>query len=124
LTGLVSALVCAVVLATPLLVPSAASASGLPTRAMHDQVFRNTKGWLVFKGNVDPGWNHKNVRVYKRLCKTCDWKQVKKVRTDGQGRWRTRIYAPRTGYWYWKGVVPAAGNYGKSSTQIWRTYVD
>ena len=46
------------------------------------------------------------------------------TRTDGSGRWRTRIYAPRTGYWYWKGVVPKAGGYGTSVTQVWRTFVE
>ena len=91
---------------------------------MNDEVFRNAKGWLIFKGNVDPGWNNRNVQIYKRLCKGCEWTLVKKTRTDGSGRWRTRIYAPRTGYWFWKGLVPKTGGYGKSVTQIYRTYVD
>jgi hypothetical protein len=100
-----------------------AASQDLPRREMNDEVFRNAKGWLVFKGNVDPGWNHKNVQIYKRLCKGCPWTLVKKARTDGSGRWRTRIYAPRTGYWYWKGMVPRSGGYGKSVTRIYRTYV-
>lgn len=95
----------------------------LPRREMNDEVFTNAKGWLIFKGNVDPGWNNKNVQIYKRLCKGCEWTLVKKVRTDGSGHWRTRIYAPRTDYWYWKGIVRKAGGYGKSVTQIYRTYV-
>lgn len=110
--------------ALPALTWAPAVAGDLPTRAMNDQVFRNHKGWLVFKGDVEPGWNDKNVQVFKRLCQGCGWKLVKKVRTDEQGRWRTRIYAPRTGYWYWKGVVPKADGYARSVTQIWRTYVD
>jgi hypothetical protein len=106
-------------------VSSAAGSRVLPRRAMNDEVFRNAKGWLIFKGNVDPGWNHKNVQIYKRLCqKGCEWTLVKKVGTDGSGRWRTRIYAPRTGYWYWKGLVPRAGGYGRSVTQTWRTFVE
>jgi hypothetical protein len=105
--------------------PASASASSgdLPRRAMNDEVFRNNKGWLIFKGDVDPGWNNKHIQVYKRLCQGCSWELVKKVPTDGSGRWRTRIFAPETGYWYWKGVVPKAGNYGRSVTQTWRTYV-
>ena len=83
----------------------------------------NAKGWLIFKGNVDPGWNNRNVQIYKRLCQGCEWTLVKKTRTDGSGRWRTRIYAPRTGYWFWKGLVPKTGGYGKSVTKIYRTYV-
>jgi hypothetical protein len=116
----VTALTClAVVLAGQTPAPGA----DLPRREMNDRVLRNDKGWLVFKGNVDPGWNHRNVQVYKRLCKRCAWRLVKKVETDGTGRWRTRIFAPRTGYWYWKGVVPKAGGFGRSVTQTWRTYV-
>lgn len=121
LTMLVAALVCAVVALSG---PVAADGSDLPRREMHDQVFRNAKGWLVFKGDVDPGWEHRNVRVYKRLCKSCAWKLAKKVETDGGGKWRTRVYAPQNGAWYWKGVVPKAGGYGKSVTQTWRTFVE
>jgi hypothetical protein len=120
-TLLVAALVCAMTMA--LASAGAQAAAGLPRRAMNDQVFLNAKGWLVFKGDVDPGWNDRNIGVYKRVCKSCRWTLVKKVRTDGQGRWRTRIYAPPRGYWYWKGVVPKAGSYGRSVTQTWRTYV-
>jgi hypothetical protein len=124
----VAALVCAVavlavlaVLAGPI---AAQAATDLPRRAMNDEVFTNAKGWLIFKGDVEPGWEGKNVQVYKRLCKSCEWQLVKKVRTDGTGRWRTRIYAPETGSWYWKGLVPKADGYGKSVTQTWRTFVD
>ena len=104
------------------LVP-AAVAQDLPRREMNDEVVINAKGWLIFKGNVDPGWNNKNVQIYKRLCRGCEWTLVKKARTDGSGHWRTRIYAPRTDYWYWKGIVPKAGGFGKSVTEIYRTYV-
>ena len=48
---------------------SAAGSRDLPRRAMNDEVFRNAKGWLIFKGNVDPGWNDRNVQIYKRPCK-------------------------------------------------------
>jgi hypothetical protein len=90
---------------------------------MNDAVFINAKGWLVFKGNVDPGWNHRNVQIYKRPCAGCEWTLVKKARTDGAGRWRTRIFAPRSGYWFWKGLVPKTGGYGRSVTKVYRTYV-
>lgn len=102
---------------------SVATARELPRREMNDDVFTNDKGWLVFKGNVDPGWNNKQVQIYKRLCKGCDWTLVKKTPTDGSGHWRTRIYAPPSGSWFWKGMVPRSGGYGKSVTRIYRTYV-
>ncbi len=125
LLGLVTVFaVCALLLVGP--APSQASAArsrDLPRRAMNDDVSTNAKGWLIFKGNVDPGWNNRNVQIYKRLCQGCEWTLVKKTRTDGSGRWRTRIYAPRTGYWFWKGLVPKTGGYGKSVTKIYRTYV-
>ena len=119
-TSLVAALVCALVALSG---PVAADASDLPRRDMNDQVLRNAKGWLIFKGDVEPGWENRNVQVYKRLCKGCEWKLVKKVETDDQGHWKTRIYAPKTGSWYWKGLVPRAGGYGTSVTQTWRTFV-
>lgn len=120
----VCALVCVTALLSSVASASAATVSrDLPRREMNDVVFTNAKGWLIFKGNVEPGWNNRNIQVYKRVCKGCEWKLVKKVMTDGSGRWRTRIYAPRTDYWYWKGVVPRAGGYAKSVTQIYRTYV-
>ena len=124
-TATVAALLCALamVVGPPSSIASAQVSQDLPQRAMHDDVFRNDKGWLVFKGNVDPGWNNKNVQVFKRTCPSCAWALVKKVRTDGSGRWRTRIYAPRTGYWYWKGLVPQSGGYGKSVTRTYRTFV-
>lgn len=122
-TSLVAAVLCALALAL-LAGPATPSYAGsLPKREMNDEVFRNAKGWLVFKGDVDPGWENRNVQVYKRLCKGCAWELVKKVRTDDHGRWRTRVYAPRTGSWYWKGLVPRAGGYGTSVTRTWRTYV-
>jgi hypothetical protein len=119
-TSLVAALVCVLVALSG---PVAAHASDLPRREMNDQVFRNAKGWLIFKGDVEPGWENRNVQVYKRLCKGCEWKLIKKVETDDQGRWKTRIYAPQTGSWYWKALVPRADGYGTSVTQTWRTFV-
>src|SRR4051812_22430496 len=117
-TVVAAAVLCAlaIVVAPTLPVASAQVSSDLPQRAMHDDVFRNDKGWLVFKGNVDPGWNNKSVQVFKRTCTTCTWALVKKVRTDGSGRWRTRIYAPRTGSWYWRGVVPPPRGGGEAVT--------
>jgi hypothetical protein len=99
-----------------------AHARDLPKRDLNDRVVKNSKHWLIFKGNVDPGWNHKIVKVYKRLTKDGPFSLFKKVETDVAGRWSVRIYAPRDGYWYWKGVVPKAGGYGKSTTDIWRTF--
>jgi hypothetical protein len=102
---------------------TAAGPRGLPRREMNDEVFVNDQGWLIFRGDVDPGCAHKRVQIYKRLCKGCACKLVRQPMTDGAGRWRTRIYAPRTGYWYWKGVVPKSGDYSRSFTQVYRTYV-
>ncbi len=104
-------------------VVTAAGSRDLPRREMNDEVFTNAKGWLIFKGDVEPGWANRKIRLYKRECKACAWKLVRWIPTDDEGRWRTRIYAPRTGYWYWKGVVPKRGDYGRSVTRIYRTYV-
>ena len=99
-----------------------ADATTLPKRDLNARIVKNSKGWLIFKGNVDPGWNHRNVQIYKRTTKSGDFTLSRKVQTDGTGRWRVRIYAPRTGYWYWKAVVPRSGGYGRSVSDIWRTF--
>jgi len=97
-------------------------ATTLPKRDLNARVIKNSKGWLVFKGNVDPGWNDKNVQIFKRTTTGGTFELVRKTPTDAAGRWSLRIYAPRTGYWYWKAVVPRSGGYGKSTSRIWRTY--
>jgi len=92
----------------------------LPTRAMHDKVVQPSPHKLIFKGRVDPG--HCPVVIQKKDCKTCDWHKFKVVKTNDQSRWKVQIYAPRHGYWFWRGFVKAYGGYAKSYTGVWRTY--
>lgn len=82
------------------------------------------RGKLIFKVDVNPGHARKYVTVQKRNCwaKRCKWKNIRKVRTDANGRARTRITAPRRGSWYWRWVVPGSGPYPKVYSKVWRTY--
>jgi hypothetical protein len=104
---------------------SAAGSRDLPRRAMNDEVFRNAKGWLIFKGNVDPGWNDRNVQIYKRPCKKgCGMDVGQEDPHRRLGPLAHPHLRTQDGYWYWKGVVPKAGGYGTSVTQVWRTFVE
>jgi hypothetical protein len=100
---------------------SAPAAHRLPHRDLHDKVVKVGAHKLIFKGRVDPG--HGPVIIQKKNCrKGCPWHKVNSVKTDADSRWRTRIYAPRHGEWFWRGYVKAYGGYAKSKTGIWRTY--
>jgi hypothetical protein len=98
------------------------SAKALPKRNLHDKLKEKASG-LFIKGNVEPGWNNKNVLIHKATCKTCAFKRVGKARTNSEGKWKFRLSAPRKGNWFWKGFVKKAGAYGKSPTNyIYRTW--
>ena len=99
---------------------TAPSARALPRRDLHDTVVKR-QGKLIFKGRVDPG--HGPVVIQKKTCRACAWRKFKVVSTTGDlNQWRVRIYAPRNGYWFWRGFVKAYGGYAKSKTGVWRTY--
>jgi hypothetical protein len=64
-------------------------------------------GRLYYRGNVDPGWGRKPVTIQKKSCKSCGWHSWKTVRTSRSGAYSARIYAPRSGRWYFRSVVKA-----------------
>jgi len=66
-----------------------------------------SSGRLYFQGNVDPGWNGRYVTIQKKSYRSCSWRTYKRVVTNRYGGYQTRLYAPRTGYWYWRAYMPA-----------------
>lgn len=100
--------------------PAAPAGRALPTRDLHDRIVQPSRHKLIFKGRVDPG--HGPVVIQKKACRACKWHRYQVVTTDDDSRWRVRIYAPRHGYWFWRGFVKAYGGYAKSWTDVWRTY--
>jgi hypothetical protein len=80
-------------------------------------------GKLYFKGNVDPGWARRYVTIQKKNCRGCGWKTYKKALTNRYGAYQARVYAPRTGYWYWRAYVPASSpTFAAAYSGVWRTY--
>lgn len=59
------------------------------------------------------------VQLQKKACKRCNWKTVKKVRTDETGKYRTKIYVPQTGVWKWRVKVKASNGYGTTKGEVW-----
>lgn len=59
------------------------------------------------------------VKLQKKKCKKCAWKNVKKLRTDESGTFKTRIYAPRQGRWKWRVHVKASDGYSTTIGKRW-----
>lgn len=62
------------------------------------------------------------VHLQKKACKGCNWRTVKKVTTDETGKYRTKIYAPRTGRWKWRIKVKASNGYGTTKGEVWTLF--
>ena len=64
------------------------------------------------------------VQLQKKKCpkKTCKWKTVKQLRTDETGKYKAKIYAPRTGRWKWRVKVKASTGFGTTKGEIWTLF--
>lgn len=63
-------------------------------------------GKLFIYGHVGPDYAGKVVYVHKKACGSCAWKKVGEVRTGTSANYRYRVYAPRSGSWYYRVRVP------------------
>ncbi|UUZ60734.1 hypothetical protein [Nocardioides sp. B-3] len=59
------------------------------------------------------------VQLQKKACKACNWRTVKKVKTDETGKYRTKIFVPQKGVWKWRVKVKASNGYGTTKGEIW-----
>lgn len=75
------------------------------------------------KGNVNPGWGNKVIRLERKTCKKCAWKVYSKQRTTRTGGYRFPIAFPSSGEWFYRVVVPATTTHLKSTSQVFRAWV-
>lgn len=66
----------------------------------------------------------KKVQLQKKACpkSSCKWKTVKKVKTNEVGKYKTKIFAPRSGRWKWRVKVKASNGYGTTKGQAWTLF--
>ena len=112
-----------------------ASAGSLPKRIIDEvppgnqQVSYNAfklKGTVTepqVDGSVLP-YADQQVKILKKTCGTCKWKTVKKVKTNDDGVFKTKIYAPERGRWKWRSKVDHSNGYGTTKGKIWTLYFD
>ncbi len=64
------------------------------------------------------------VQLQKKTCPkaSCHWKTVKQIRTDELGKYKTKIYAPRTGRWKWRVKVKASDGFGTTKGESWTLF--
>jgi len=63
------------------------------------------------------------VKLMKKACKKCKWKQFGKFKTTSEGKFRTVIFAPkaRGQRWKWQVKVPASDRVGVTKGTVWTT---
>jgi hypothetical protein len=127
LAALVAALLVAVALS------AGAAAGSAPKRIIEEDSPRdNQVSYNAFKlkgkvtepqvdGTALPYANQK-VKILKKKCGTCSWKTVKKVKTNDNGVFKTRIYAPERGRWRWRSKVDNSNGYGNTKGKVWTLY--
>ncbi len=69
-------------------------------------------------GTVTP-YADGTVKLQKKTCGTCKWKTTKKIRTNDNGTFKTRIFAPREGRWKWRVKVPASEGFATTVGNTW-----
>lgn len=106
--------------------PAAARVGDLPPRTVDTKVVLNDKNQLVMRGDVTPGHAHRWVFVQKKNCRksSCPWHAWSRVETNGHGKFRARIAAPRSGSDYFRARVPQHDGYATSYSRVWRTWTD
>ena len=62
------------------------------------------------------------MKILKKSCGKCSWKTVKKVKTNDNGVFKTRIYAPERGRWKWRSKVDHSNGYGNTKGEIWTLF--
>lgn len=66
---------------------------------------------------------NRRVKIQKRTCRKCRWKVVRTIRTNDNGKYRTRIKAPLKGRWRWRARVPASSGYAVTVGRTWVLYL-
>ncbi len=61
------------------------------------------------------------VKLQQKKCSKCQFKTVKKLKTNKFGKFKARIFAPRKGKWKWRVHVPASNGYAAVNGTTWTT---
>ena len=66
----------------------------------------------------------KKVQLQKKACpkQSCGWKTVKLIKTNELGKYKTNIFAPRTGRWKWRVKVKASNGFGTTKGEAWTLF--
>jgi hypothetical protein len=66
----------------------------------------------------------RKVQLQKKACpqRRCSWKTVKQIKTNELGKYKTNIFAPRTGRWKWRVKVKASDGYGTTKGEVWTLF--
>lgn len=64
------------------------------------------------------------VQLQKKLCPQarCKWKTVNQIKTDELGKYKTKIYAPRTGRWKWRVKIKGSNGFGTTKGEAWTLF--
>jgi hypothetical protein len=62
------------------------------------------------------------VKLLKKKCATCKWRTVKVLKTNENGAYKTRIYAPERGRWKWRTKVEHSNGYANTKGKVWTLY--
>ncbi|MDT0183623.1 hypothetical protein Q9S36_25875 [Microbacterium sp. ARD31] len=133
LRAVLSALVAALLVTGAL--STGASAGSAPKRIIEEESPRDHQvSYNAFKlkgvvsepqldGTVLP-YANQQVKILKKACGSCKWKTVKKVKTNDNGVFKTRIFAPEKGRWKWRSKVDHSNGYGNTKGTVWTLYFD
>lgn len=99
--------------------PTAGASEPLPERYISTKM--KAKNWRthVLTGKVQ---DHSNGRVLiqKKTCRKCKWKTVRKLKTNDNTWYRTKIHAPKRrnqGTWWWRVQVNKKDGYARSRSR-------
>jgi preprotein translocase subunit YajC len=63
------------------------------------------------------------VRIQKKACRGCNWKTVKKVKTNKKGVYKTRLFSPIKGVWRWRSYIKPTTQYKAHKGRAWTLYM-
>lgn len=118
----------ATVTSVALVVPAASVATAStelapkPTRAIDARIVTITDTQLQLRAHVKGDYSRKITHLMKKNCKSCNFHQVNKKRTDATGHVRYNVGAPRTGRWYYKVRTPETKRFRTSFSPTFYTY--
>ncbi len=72
---------------------------------------------IYMSGTARPLYARQRVAVLRKTCSTCAWRAYARPLTDANGRYRVRLYAPRSGSYYYLARTPASNGFALSDSQ-------